>query len=705
MIKNPTATILRKFVLGIQQKKPIGSQPTTTHQRQALPTSQEITNLFFFTMMMKQSACTHIMFRRLHPSLVVLLVVLYTSEGFLGVEPSRAFRGTSGAAWHTGSLIHSKPALHQNSWRHKEGTPKLSVSVFDDQQTDADSISSDTLSSSEQQQPIRRYRRSKKEPLVAIVGRPNVGKSALVNRIAGTQSGGAIVADESGITRDRTYRDAEFLGERFQVVDTGGLVFDDDENTLFAKQIREQAMVAIHESSAVIVVVDGQAGLTSMDLAIAEFLRTEVSNQIPVLVAVNKCESEATGTLAAANFWNLGLGEPFAVSALHGVGTAELLETMFERIVEKRTAIEGFGTKVRELQAAKADWLSNEPLPGEDKTDVRLRRKYGIGDAAEKALERYERAMEAFDNEERPEEINIAIIGRPNVGKSSLLNAIFGDERAIVSEQAGTTRDSIDAVMERPPPPGSDEPSTLYRFVDTAGIRRKGKVEFGPEFFMVNRALRAIRRADVALLVLDATAGVTEQDRILAQKIADDGRACVIVCNKWDAVVGKDSSTYDKSVKYVREELPQVRWAPIIFLSAATGQRVGKIYGAVDEAIQAHRRRVSTAILNEVLRDAVLWQPPPARRNGAQAKIYYCNQVSVRPPTIVVFVNDPKLLNDNYRRYLDRKFRESLEGFEATPIRWIFRGRRARDVMRTRTMNGDPGDGGSGVSYPFPHAG
>lgn len=255
----------------------------------------------------------------------------------------------------------------------------------------------------------------------------------------------------------------------------------------------------------------------------------------------------------------------------------------------------------------------------------------------------------------------------------------------------------------------------------------------------------------IVLLVLDATQGVTEQDRILAQKISDDGRACVIICNKWDAVVDKDSSTYDKSVKYFRDELPQVRWAPILFTSAATGQRCGKIYGAVDEAVKAHRKRVSTGVLNEVLRDALLWQPPPARRNGAQAKIYYCNQVclslllivlavqksnniilftlfgyadpfilcsinflwyssfkilqvSIRPPTIITFVNDPKLLNDNYRRYLDRKFRESVEGFEATPIRWIFRGRRVRDIMKNRAMNGNPGDGGKGTSYPFPYA-
>jgi len=275
---------------------------------------------------------------------------------------------------------------------------------------------------------------------------------------------------------------------------------------------------------------------------------------------------------------------------------------------------------------------------------------------------------------------------------------------------AGTTRDSIDAVMERPAVSGGDDDDdessarTIYRFVDTAGVRRKGKVRFGPEFFMVNRSLRAVKRADVVLLILDATAGVTEQDRVLAQRVSDDGRACVIICNKWDAVTDKDSSTYDKSVKYFRDELPMVRWAPIIFASAVTGQRVGKIYDAVDAALAAHRKRAPTSVLNEVLRDAVLWQPPPARRNGAQAKIYYTNQVCSRPPTMVVFCNDPTLVTDNYRRYLDRKMRESLVGFEATPIRWIFRGRRARDVRSSRNMNGEPGDGGGGTAYPYPHA-
>jgi len=563
----------------------------------------------------------------------------------------------------------------------------------------------DGTETKQQQKPIRRFKRPKKIPLIAVLGRPNVGKSALVNRLAGTQSGGAIVADEEGITRDRTYRDAEFLGESFRLVDTGGLVFDDTD-ALFAREIREQAMIAIDESAAAILVVDGRTGPTSMDEQLASFLRKEVMGKMPVVLAVNKCESDKNGAYLASQFWGLGLGEPHAVSALHGVGTAELLEDAFEGIVEKGSAIKGFGTKVKEMEAAQRALVAldkGDPLEGEDETDVFLRR-YGVGRGSDDVIKRYEEAMSAFDDVPSMEEINIAIVGRPNVGKSSLLNTLFGSNRAIVSDVAGTTRDSIDAVMERPPsdPTDPDALPTIYRFVDTAGIRRKGKVEFGPEFFMVNRALRAIRRADVVLLVLDATAGVTEQDRILAQKVSDDGRACVIVCNKWDAVIDKDSSTYDKSVKYFREELPQVRWAPILFVSAATGQRCGKLYDVVDGAVEAHRRRISTSVLNEVLRDAVLWQPPPARRNGAQAKIYYGSQVSTRPPTIVVFVNDPKLVNDNYRRYLDRKMRESLDGFESTPIRWMFRGRRVRDV--TRNMNGAPGDGGSGTSFPFPHA-
>eukprot|EP00956_Cyclotella_meneghiniana_P041363 scaffold224155_cov66-Cyclotella_meneghiniana.AAC.5 len=251
-----------------------------------------------------------------------------------------------------------------------------------------------------QQQPVRRFKRPKKVPLIAVVGRPNVGKSALVNRIAGTQSGGAIVADVEGITRDRTYRTAEFLGETFQIVDTGGLVFDDND-AIFAAEIREQAMIAIEESSGVILVVDGQMGPTAMDEQLAIFLRKEVLKKMPVLLAVNKCESDKNGAYLASQFWNLGLGEPFAVSALHGVGTADLLEKMFEDIVEKGSAIKGFGTKVKNLQAAQQAMVALDkgvPLEGEDETDLFLR-KYGVGSITEDVIKRYEEAMSAFDDE------------------------------------------------------------------------------------------------------------------------------------------------------------------------------------------------------------------------------------------------------------------------------------------------------------------
>lgn len=258
----------------------------------------------------------------------------------------------------------------------------------------------DSVPNSKEQQPIRRFKRPKKVPLIAVVGRPNVGKSALVNRIAGTQSGGAIVADQEGITRDRTYRTAEFLGETFQIVDTGGLVFDDND-AIFAAEIREQAMIAIEESSGVILVVDGQMGPTSMDEQLATFLRKEVVKKMPVLLAVNKCESDKSGAYLASQFWGMGLGEPFAVSALHGVGTADLLEKMFEDIVEKGSAIKGFGTKVKEMQAAQQALMAldkGELLEGEDDTDLFLR-KYGIGRSTEDVIKRYEEAMSAFDDE------------------------------------------------------------------------------------------------------------------------------------------------------------------------------------------------------------------------------------------------------------------------------------------------------------------
>jgi GTP-binding protein len=439
-------------------------------------------------------------------------------------------------------------------------------------------------------------------PIVAIIGRPNVGKSTLVNRLAGVND--AIVHDEPGVTRDRTYRPGFWRDREFLVVDTGGLVFDDD--TEFLPQIREQAMAALAEASAAVLVVDGQTGPTASDEAIAQWLRQQT---VPTLLAVNKCESPEQGLIQAAQFWELGLGEPFPVSAIHGAGTGELLDQLVTY------------------------------LPP-------------VGEIPE------------------TEEIKVAIVGRPNVGKSSLLNAFVGEKRAIVSPISGTTRDAIDTVVER-----NDQ---TYRLIDTAGIRKKKNVEYGPEFFGINRAFKAIRRSDVVLLVIDAIDGVTEQDQKLAGRIEEEGRACAIVVNKWDAV-DKDSYTIYEHEKTLKERLNFIDWAETIYVSALTGQRVEKILDLVNKAAEEHKRRVSTAVINEVIQEAVSWRSPPVSRQGRQGKIYYGTQVSTEPPAIALFVNDPDRFNDNYRRYLERQFRQQL-GFTGTPLRFMWRGKKPREV-------------------------
>lgn len=441
-------------------------------------------------------------------------------------------------------------------------------------------------------------------PVVAIIGRPNVGKSTLVNRLASVAD--AIVHDEPGVTRDRTYRDAFWRDREFLVVDTGGLVFDDD--TEFLPLIRQQAMAALAEASVAIMVVDGQAGLTAADETIATWLRQQ---SVPVLLAVNKCEAIEQGHAQAGEFWSLGLGEPYPVSGIHGNGTGDLLD----RVVEY--------------------------LP----TTVAL---------------------------EEVSEIRVAIVGRPNVGKSSLLNAFVGENRSIVSPISGTTRDAIDTVVEHD--------GKRYRLVDTAGIRKKKNVEYGPEFFGINRAFKAIRRADVVLLVIDAVDGVTDQDQKLAGRIEDEGRACVLVINKWDAVE-KDSYTIYDYERDLKGRLHFMDWVETIFVSALTGQRVEKILDRVDVAAEQHRRRFSTSVINEVLEDAVRWHTPPTTRQGRQGKIYYGTQVSSQPPAIALFVNEPKLFNENYRRYIEGKFRQSL-GFTGTPIRLLWRGKKLREVER-----------------------
>ncbi|MCY7391088.1 MAG: ribosome biogenesis GTPase Der [Leptolyngbyaceae cyanobacterium CAN_BIN12] len=447
-------------------------------------------------------------------------------------------------------------------------------------------------------------------PIVAIIGRPNVGKSTVVNRLAGVQE--AIVYDEPGVTRDRTYKPAYWRDREFMVVDTGGLVFDDD--TEFLPLIREQALTALAEASAAIFVVDGMTGPTGGDQEIATWLRQQ---PVPVLLAVNKCESVDHGIMQAMEFWELGLGEPYPVSGIHGNGTGDLLDELLKH------------------------------LPPPD---------------------------EIVENDE----IKVAIAGRPNVGKSSLLNAFVGENRAIVSPIAGTTRDAIDTLVERN--------GKTYRLIDTAGIRKKKSVEYGPEFFGINRAFKAIARAVVVLFVLDGIDGVTEQDQKLAGRIEEEGRACVLIVNKWDAIE-KDNETIYEYERDIRNRLHFVDWAEMIFISAKTGQRVEKILDLVNVGAEQHRRRVTTSVINEVLEDAVSWHTPPTTRAGRQGKIYYGTQVSTQPPSIALFVNDPDLFGEGYRRYIERQFRQSL-GFTGTPVRLFWRGKKLRDLERTeRTVN------------------
>jgi GTP-binding protein len=355
-----------------------------------------------------------------------------------------------------------------------------------------------------------------------------------------------------------------------------------------------------------IFLVDGQTGPLPADEEIAQWLRQQ---PVPVLLAVNKCESPEQGLTQAAQFWELGLGEPFPLSAIHGNGTGELLDELITYL-----------PKVEELPETN--------------------------------------------------EIKVAIVGRPNVGKSSLLNAFVGENRAIVSPISGTTRDTIDTLIERE--------GQTYRLIDTAGIRKKKNVEYGPEFFGINRAFKAIRRADLVLLVIDAIDGVTEQDQKLAGRIVEEGRACVVVINKWDAIE-KDSYTIYDYEKIIEERLHFVEWAERIFVSALNGQRVEKILELVNRAAEAHKRRVSTAVINEVLEEALKWHSPPVSRQGRQGKIYYGTQVSIQPPAIALFVNESTRFNENYRRYIERQFRQQL-GFTGTPIRLYWRSKKARDV-------------------------
>ncbi|WP_320675103.1 ribosome biogenesis GTPase Der [Prochlorococcus sp. MIT 1341] len=442
-------------------------------------------------------------------------------------------------------------------------------------------------------------------PVLAIIGRPNVGKSTLVNRLCRSRE--AIVHDEPGVTRDRTYQDGFWKDREFKVIDTGGLVFNDDSE--FLPEIREQANLALAEASVALLIVDGQQGITASDEAIAEWLRIQPCK---ILLGVNKCESPEQGLAMAAEFWRLGLGEPFPISAIHGAGTGDLLDQVLTLFPPKELEV----------------------------------------------------------SEKEP--IQIAIIGRPNVGKSSLLNAICGAPRAIVSPTRGTTRDTIDTSLEKE--------GQLWRLIDTAGIRRRKSVSYGPEFFGINRTFKAIERSDICILVIDALDGVTEQDQRLAGRIEEYGRSCVVVVNKWDAVE-KDSHTMTSFEKELRAKLYFLDWATMLFTSALTGQRVGSIFSLATLAVEQHRRRVSTSVVNEVLKEALSWRNPPTTRGGRQGKLYYGTQVATQPPTFSLFVNDPKLFGETYRRYVERQIREGL-GFEGTPLKLFWRGKQQRQIEK-----------------------
>ena len=437
--------------------------------------------------------------------------------------------------------------------------------------------------------------------VVAIVGRPNVGKSTLFNRLV--QRRIAIVQDEPGVTRDRLYADVEWRGRRFQLVDTGGLLPDAEE--AFAAAVAQQVDAAIREAAVVVLVVDAREGPTPVDEAIADRLRRAGK---PVLVAANKVDHGELLPLAHA-FHHLGLGEPIAVSAEHGLGTGDLLDAVVERLPEPE----------------------GEPT-GEE-----------TGDEAE-------------------EGIRVVILGRPNVGKSSLLNRILGDERVIVSEVPGTTRDAVDAVWE------SEE--GRFVFIDTAGLRRRSRVREPVEFYSTVRARRALERADVALVLFDATELLTEQDRRIVGLAEEAGRALLLAVNKWD-LVDADDKTADAVRSLIRHRLPQVDFAPVTFISALTGRGVGRLPALIRSVYEAYRREIAPGPLNRVIQEAVDRYHPPAVK-GRRLRIRYATQVRTGPPTFLIFVNDPRLLVESYRRYLENRLREAFP-LEGTPIRLVFR--------------------------------
>jgi GTPase len=474
-------------------------------------------------------------------------------------------------------------------------------------------------------------------PVVAIVGRPNVGKSTLFNRVVGARV--AIVEDRARTTRDRIYDVAEWNGRRFIVIDTGGL--EQRPGDPIEERVQEQARLAIEEADVIVFLADAASGPTPSDLEASELLRTASA---PVLLAVNKADNPRL-ELEAAEFHRLGWNETHAISALHGRGTGDLLDAVVWALPPESEQ----ERQRKQREADEAAWV----------------------DEAAAAIDAEEVEPAAFAFDDRP--ARVAIVGRPNVGKSSLLNALLGEERAIVSDIPGTTRDAIDTALEWA--------GRGVRLVDTAGIRRRGKVAGGPaaERFATLRALKAVGRADVAVVVLDATEGLTAQDAHVCGYVLDEGVGLVVAINKWD-LVEKDPDTFDEFVARIRRDAPFIDFAPIVAISARSGLRVGRVLEAALEIAAERRRRVPTAALNAMLREATFRQPPPPVGNR-RPQVFYATQAGIEPPTFVFFASNAAEIHFSYKRYLENRLRDAF-GFAGTPVRLVFRERSREDLER-----------------------
>ena len=439
------------------------------------------------------------------------------------------------------------------------------------------------------------------KPIVAIVGRPNVGKSTLFNQIGKRRV--SIVDDMAGVTRDRIYMDATWLDKDFTLIDTGGIEIKSADKIL--TEIRAQAQIAMEEADAIIFVVDGRAGLTAADEDIGKILR---GADKPVVVAVNKIDN-LNLEAETYEFYNLGLGEPIGISASNALNLGDLLDAVIKTFPQ-----------------------AEEETRDED-------------------------------------EIRIAVIGRPNVGKSSLVNAMLGEERVIVSDVPGTTRDAIDTHFF------SD--GTKFTLIDTAGMRRKSKIEDAVERYSVIRSLRAIDRADVVLMLIEAPVGVTEQDKKIAGYAHDSGKGCVLVVNKWDIFPNKHDRSTNRFTDELRDRLGFLQYAPVVYISALTGQRVDRVTELVKFVAEQQSMRIQTSVLNELIRDAVAVNPPPSKK-GKSAKIFFVTQADIRPPKFILFVNEPELLHFSYLRFIENRLRESF-GFEGTPLKFIVRKHNQKD--------------------------